>query len=246
MEITGIMVQSAELLDIIKEAENTYTYRFSIPKGMTWEAGTNAHLVANGSDANYAPNKKYVRHLSICSLPEEGYMGFSTRIREGASVFKQNLKVCKPGDKLQVFGLKNRLPLPRENKPVVLISMGVGVATFRPMILEYAKDQKGIPQLVNLNIDKAGSAIYWEELSKFHMEGFSNHYVNTRQELREQIDQSLALNDAEYHIVGSDEFLLEIGTYLIQKGVQNTQIKLDKKATRAQAMVQQMAEAAHS
>ncbi len=240
MEITGLMIQSAELLDIIEESENTYTYRFSIPKGMTWDAGTNAHLVATGSDKNFTPSKESVRHLSICSLPDEGYIGFSTRIREGASIFKQNLKVTEPGDKLQVFGLKNRLPLLRLDKPVVMISMGVGIATFRPMVLEYAQDQKGIPNLINLNIDKVGSAIYKDEMSKFNIKGFESYYVNSRSALQQKINDLLKLENAEFHIVGSDEFLLETGTYLLNNGIAESQIKLDKKEGRYMIMLENM------
>jgi len=240
MEITGIMIKSIELLDIIEEAKDTFTYKFNIPKGTVWEAGTNAHLVANGSDTNYAPNREFMRHMSICSLPEEGYIGFSTRAREGGSTFKRNLRVSKVGDKLQLFGLKNRLPLHRNNRPVVLISMGVGIATMRPMILEYAKDQQNIPQLVNINIDRAVTEIYQNELAALQIPNFENIYVNSRADLHNSIENTLQLTDAEYHIVGSDEFLMNIGAFLLKKGVADDCIKLDKKENRAKQMIEEM------
>jgi len=242
MEITGIMIKSIELLDIIEEAKDTFTYKFNIPKGTVWEAGTNAHLVANGSDTNYAPNREFMRHMSICSLPEEGYIGFSTRAREGGSTFKRNLRVSKVGDKLQLFGLKNRLPLHRNNRPVVLISMGVGIATMRPMILEYAKDQQNIPQLVNINIDRAVTEIYQNELAALQIPNFENIYVNSRADLHNSIENTLQLTDAEYHIVGSDEFLMNIGAFLLKKGVADDCIKLDKKENRAKQMIEEMKE----
>ncbi len=240
MEITGIMIQSIELMDIIEEATNTFTYKFNIPQGTVWDAGTNAHLVANGSDTNYAPDREFMRHMSICSLPEEGYIGFSTRAPEEGSTFKRNLRVSNIGDKLQLFGLKNRLPLHRNNRPVVLISMGVGIATMRPMMLEYAKDQKGISQLININIDRAVTEIYQNELTALKIPNFKNIYVNSRADLHESIAGTLDLKDAEYHIVGSDEFLMNIGSFLLNKGVGDDCIKLDKKEKRAQKMIEEM------
>lgn len=240
MKITGIMIQSIELLDIKQEAEDTFTYKFNIPKGVVWDAGTNAHLVATGSNTNYAPGKEFMRHMSICSLPEEGYIGFSTRAREGGSTFKRNLKVSKIGDKLQLFGLKNRLPLVRENKPVVLISMGVGIATMRPMILEYAKDQSKISQLTSINIDGSTIAVYHDELAALKAPRFVNIYVNSRADLLQKIEATLLQEDAEYHIVGSDDFVMNIGAFLLQKGVADHCLRVDKKEKRAKQMIEAM------
>ena len=243
MEITGIMIKSIELLDIIKEAEDTFTYKFNVPNNTTWDAGTNAHLVATGSDTNYAPAPEFTRHMSICSVPDEGYIGFTTRAREGGSTFKRNLRVSKVGDKLQLFKLMNRLPLQRNNKPVVLISMGVGIATMRPMILEFAKDQSNIPQLININIDRAVTEIYQEELATLAIPNFENIYVNSRADLHQSIENTIKLDNAEYHIVGSDEFLMSIGSFLLNKGVSEESIKLDKKDNRTQQMIKKMQEA---
>lgn len=240
MEITRLEIESIELLDIKEEAKETYTYKFSIPKGLTWDAGTNAKLVATGSETNYAPSGESTRHLSICSLPDEGFIGFTTRVREGASTFKRNLKVSKIGDKLQLFGLKNRLPLHRNDKAVVLITMGVGIATMRPMMLEYAKDQSHISKLININIDRSVTEIYQDELLQLNMPNFENIYVNSRAQLHQSIEDTLQLENAEYHIVGSDEFLMNIGAFLVQKGVAGECIKIDKKEKRALQMIEEM------
>ena len=241
MEIKGLMIQTIQLLEIKKEAANTYTYKFSIPQGSTWEAGTNAHLVATGSDTNFVPSPDCTRHLSICSLPNEGYMGFSTRIREGASLFKQNLRVCNVGDKLHLYKLVNRLPLQRKDVPVVLVSMGVGIATFRPMILAYAHDQIHVSQLVSINIDRTESSIYKDELEALDIPNFKNSYVHTRATLQHELLETKALENAEYHIVGSDEFLLSIGQFLIENGISAEQIMLDKKENRRLQMLEAMA-----
>jgi NAD(P)H-flavin reductase len=240
MEITGIMVNSATLIDIIKEAEDTYTYKFNIPSGATWDAGTNAHLVANGIDTDFTPAKEFTRHMSICSLPEEGFLGFTTRVRKGGSTFKRNLKVSKIGDKLQIYGLKNRLPLTRNGKSVILVSMGVGIATMRPMILEYAKCQNDLPKLISINIDKDETFIYKQELDKANIKNFENYYVNSRRTLFQQLFKTLSIEDAEYHVVGSDEFIEGIAHYLLKNDVDAEDIKLDKKPKRAMSILEKL------
>lgn len=241
MEITGIMVTSAKLINIKKEAEDTYTYKFDIPAGTSWDAGTNAHLVANGTPNDFTPSQEHTRHLSISSLPHEGYMGFTTRVREGSSTFKRNLKVCQIGDQLQIYGLKNRLPLSRKNKPVVLISMGVGMATMRPMILEYAKNQDQIDRLISINIDKEKTMIYKNELEYLKIPRFYNHYVSQREELYAKINRTFQFSDAEYHIVGSDDFLNSIASFLIKNNIDLKNIKLDKKTAREKQILTELA-----
>ena len=239
MEIKSILTSSITLLDIIKEDEETYTYKFNIPQGTTWEAGTNAHLVARGNDRNFTPSKEHMRHFSICSLPEEGYMGFSTRIRNNASTFKENLRVVKPGDKLQVYGLKNRLPLERNNQTVVLISMGVGIATMRPILLAAAKNPIGLHKVININIDKKDKRIYGKELDQLSsLPIIFSHYTHSRQAFFHVIDQTINEANAEFHIVGSDEFIEDTARHLISKNVDKTQIRLDKKPARTAAILE--------
>lgn len=240
MEIKSLLTSSIQLLEIVKEDEETYTYKFNIPQGTTWDAGTNAHLVAIGSEHNFAPSKEHMRHFSICSLPEEGYMGFSTRIRNNASTFKENLKVVKPGDKLQVYGLKNRLPLERNNQTVVLLSMGVGIATMRPILLAAANNGEGLGKVININIDKKDKRIYGAELEALNQqEQIEVHYTHTRNAFYQTINTTLNEKDAEYHIVGSDEFVQNTAQYLISHKVAKAQIKLDKKPARTEAILSQ-------
>lgn len=146
-----IISQAVALKEIVKEATDTYTYKFDIPKGIIWNAGANLHLLPGTLDEDIKIGKEMVRHLSVMSLPHEGYMGITTRIREQASDFKKKLQQSQSGDTMRVFGIKNHLPLKRENHPVVLVSMGVGIATIRPMILEYVADQSNIPLIININ-----------------------------------------------------------------------------------------------
>ncbi len=237
MKIQSLLTSPIQLLEIIKEDEETYTYKFDIPEGCTWDAGTNAHLVATGSVKNFIPEKEFTRHFSICSLPDEGYMGFTTRIRNNASTFKENLKVSKIGDKLQLFGLQNRLPLVRKNQTVVLISMGVGIATMRPILLSAASHPRGLTKVINITIDKDDKEIYANELRSLSPELIEHHYTHSRDDFYNEIDKTLTTSQAEYHIVGSNEFVFEITRHLLNNKIAKTNIRLDKKPHRAKEIL---------
>src|SRR5699024_12122988 len=52
-----------------------------------------------------------------------------------------------------IFKTYSNVPLKRENKNVYLLSSGVGLATFRPLILDYLNNATNVNQLHSLNID---------------------------------------------------------------------------------------------
>ncbi|MGQ1947513.1 hypothetical protein ACT3CD_10500 [Geofilum sp. OHC36d9] len=221
--------QPVTLNEIIQEATDTYTYKFNIPKGMTWTAGANLHLLPYGLDEDIEIDKKTVHHLSIINLPGEGYIGITTRIRKQTSVFKKKLQEAQIGDTMCIFKIKNRLPLKRENHPVVLISMGVGIATMRPLLLEYVADQSNIPAIININVDSSGEFIYKNELISTEKHGVKNYFTKSRTEMKEAIKTTFQLKDQRYYIVGSDNFLSSTTDFLLKNHIEKHQIYFDKR-----------------
>jgi ferredoxin--NADP+ reductase len=216
------------LKEIIQEATDTYTYKFNIPKGITWTAGANLHLLPYGLDEDIEIDKKTVHHLSIINLPGEGYIGITTRIRKQASDFKKKLQESQIGDTMCIFKVKNHMPLKRENHPVVLISMGVGIATMRPLILEYVTDQTNIPAMININVDNSGTFIYKRELISTEKHGVKNDFTKSRTEIKEAIKTTFQLKDPRYYIVGSDNFLSNMSGFLLKNHIEKHQIYFDK------------------
>jgi len=226
--IFRIISKSVTLQEIVKEATDTFTFKFDIPKGTSWAAGSNLHLLPSGLDGDTEIGKETVRHLSIINLPDEGYIGITTRIREQASDFKKKLQKAQPGDTMRIFGIKNHLPLKRDNHPVVLISMGVGIATMRPIILEYVADQSNIPEIININVDSSGGFIFKTELESTEKHGVKNHFVKSRTEMKKAIETTFQLKDARYYMVGSDGFLSDTAGFLLKNDIEQNKIYFDK------------------
>ena len=225
------------LQEIIPEAADTYTYRFELPPGFTWEAGANAHLVAREISTFSAVEKDWRRHMSIMNTPDEGYLGFTTRVREPRSPFKTSLLNTVPGDTLHIYGNKNNFPLIRDGRPTVLLSMGVGMATMRPLIRSFMKNRQGLSSLTSINVDRCESGVYQAEMESLDVSGFTQIYKGNRQSFLDEVDRCLQMKDARYYLVGSDEFLSSIAYYLIGSGIPRSQLMIDKKPHKVQAIL---------
>lgn len=69
------------------------------------------------------------------NLPSESYIAFTTRLSDSA--YKNRLKLIKPGDQMILYKLGQRMPMRYENRPLVLLSMGVDLAAMKPIMATY-------------------------------------------------------------------------------------------------------------
>ncbi len=220
------------IVDIIEESPNTKTYILEKPESLTWDEGSHIHLALEDYDKDELPNKALVRHMSIMSNWDEDKLAFTTRFTEPYSPFRLGLAQLTKGDHLKVFKISSRMTLRREERPLVLISMGVGLATMRPLILRFHQDSTNIPLLVNLNVDAHAAhekALYQEELEGLRNERIQLHWCKSRLELFNALE-TLNIENPIYYVVGSDLFLRTILKRLKAKGVSKDAIMIDKKS----------------
>lgn len=218
-----------KLLEIIEEGEGTKTFYFEKPKELTWEEGSHIHLGLEGFDEGEKPDKSLVRHMSISTLPIEGKIGITTRVPGSHSVFKEKLNTLKLGDEVKLFKCGSRMSLKRKDEPVILISMGVGMATMRPLIKEYLKNQEGVPSLLNITIDSINPFIFQKEFSPLETLDYQNHWISEREVFTQEIQRSAKLSNGIYYIVGTDNFLRDTVKLLRDRQVSLERIVLDKK-----------------
>lgn len=139
--------------EIIEESPEVKTYLLDSPKDFTWEEGAHTHFAIEGLNAGEKPNRSLIRHMSISTLPHENSIGITTRIKEQCSEFKSILRNLEVGNELAIFKTRSNVPLKREDKNVYLLSSGVSLATFRPLILDYLKRADNINHMYSLNIN---------------------------------------------------------------------------------------------
>ncbi len=203
------------------EAKDTYTFYFEKPENLVWKEGDHTHF--------FLPHKEVirenVRHFSFITMPYEDSVAITTRLRGKLSNFKEYLKEMRIGDFLGMAKIGGEFTLIRRNKPIVLVSCGVGIATMRPIIVEFGRDSQGVEALQSINIDSSGDYIYEELLEAYNQEidNFYHKFVKSRSDFYYKLDFIIENNgnNAYYYIVGSDSFMDDISTYLKNKDISN-------------------------
>lgn len=216
-----------QLNNIIKHNEETYSFDFQSPTLSEWSEGDSSKVYLD------VLGKEVGKKFSYATLPEEGIVRFTTRIRRDRSAYKSSLFALKPGDHVEVTMPSGEFKLQRINKPIVILSNGVGIATARSLIKAYEVDQDNIPMMLQINVDSSGR-IYHDELSELEkdIKGFTSLYTTHRSEFYNELDhklQAILLEDADplIYIVGGDGFVSGTLSYLKDVGFEDDSLKTD-------------------
>lgn len=217
---------------IIEESSKVKTYLLECPEGFTWEEGSHTHFALEGFNAGEKPNKSLVRHMSISTLPHENAIGITTRIREKCSEFKSILRTLEVGNQVALFKTHSNVPLKRDDKNVYLLSAGVGLATFRPLVLEYLEHPDNVNQIHSLNIDSSKEFLFTNIFKTVPDKNFTSQFVDNRKEYYEEVKRLAADKDGIFYVVGSDDFLVQNIEILREQGIKPDKIMLDKREQR--------------
>ncbi|GAK10791.1 bifunctional nitric oxide dioxygenase/dihydropteridine reductase 2 [Geomicrobium sp. JCM 19039] len=213
---------------IIDESPEVKTYMLDCPEGFTWEEGAHTHLAFEGFNAGEKPNRSLIRHMSISTLPHENSIGITTRIKEQCSEFKTILRNLNIGDEVALFKTHSNVPLKREDKNIYLLSSGVGLATFRPLVLDYLERADNVNQIHSLNIDSSKEYLFTTMFASAPEKKFTVQFVDNRGDYYEEVRKLAADKNGLFYIVGSDEFLVHNIDVLRNEGIQPEQMMLDK------------------
>ena len=226
MENTDYKIYKVKILDIKDEFKNVKTYTLEKPEGLTWQEGSSFHLAIPGFNAKGELNKKLIHHLSINTLSDEDTVNFTTKFSIRKSDFKKALLAKKVGDYLEFFKIKCHMKLRRENKKIVILSMGIGLSTMRPLINKFKKDPSGITELVSINVARKDNHLFESEISKVDDKIFRQIWVDSRANFFE-ILRKIDVKDSIFYVVGSNEFLLDNIVTLRELGVCDEDIMID-------------------
>ncbi|BAC12201.1 hypothetical protein [Oceanobacillus iheyensis HTE831] len=213
---------------IIEETPEVKTYLLDCPEDFTWEEGAHTHLALEGFNAGEKPNRSLVRHMSISTLPHENSIGITTRIKEQCSEYKTILRTLEVGSDVALFKTHSNVPLKREDKNVYLLSSGVGLATFRPLVLDYLNRADNVNQIHSLNIDSSKDFLFKDVFESAPDKKFTSQFVDYREGYYEEVKNLAADKDGLFYVVGSDEFLAQNIEVLFEQGIHPKQIMLDK------------------
>lgn len=214
--------------DIVEEAPEIKTYMLDCPEGFTWEEGAHTHFAFEGFNAGDKPNRSLIRHMSISTLPHENLIGITTRIREQCSEFKAILRNLDVGSEVALFKTYSNVPLKREGKNVYLLSSGVGLATFRPLVLDYLNRDDNVNHMHSLNIDSSREFLFSNIFESTSDRNFISQFTDNRDDYYEEVKNLATDKEGLFYVVGSDEFLMQNIEVLFEQGIEPEQIMLDK------------------
>lgn len=207
-----------ELVDIVKHTDEIYSFDFHSQEINQWHEGDSSKLFIKIGD------KEISRKFSYATLPSESLIRFTTRIKASRSDYKEVMSKLVTGDVLEITEPSGNFKLLRHNRPLMMLSNGVGIAAIRALIKAYSGDSFGVPELVQINVDQK-STIFKDEFDELVLDlpVFKSHYTMNRKSFYQTLDFELqrmmmdSVNEPYVYVVGSDSFVDDVISYL--KGV---------------------------
>lgn len=213
----------------IQETEDIYTFLFSKPEDFSWHEGDYMRIAFEEFLEGDGTDLTHLRYMSIATLEKEDMIGITTHIGHPPSPYKRKLKEIKMGDTMIINHGASNFRLRREDRSILLLSMGVGLAAFRPLVISASENMEGIESLTSMTINRSEEPIYGTVLNQATV----NHHVTishvtSRQVFYQQIEDYLRrVDNPMIYMVGSYNFLVTLSKFLINKGIDTHDLYID-------------------
>ncbi len=222
--------QHIRLTGVVQHSTEVYSLDFESIFPLEWDAGAHCKVFVKTELAYEG------KTLSYASIPQERIIRFTTRISDKRSAYKSALAKLAIGDLVEVTLPKVNIKLMREDRPILFLSNGVGIAAIRPFVKAYESNKNGIPHVIQLNVDSSGP-IYQDEFSAISLQNplFESYYLQHRQGFYSKLDVVLQglfeshEKDPYIYIIGSEGFVRETFQYLIEMGISDEQLIIDQR-----------------
>lgn len=112
------------------EAENIWSFIFTKPEGLTFQAGQFLQLLVSHENPD---DRGIRRYFTIAASPSEDFLMVTTKIVADSSTFKKALFSSPIGTAFDAVEPAGPFVLPEESRSCVLIAGGIGVTPYRSM-----------------------------------------------------------------------------------------------------------------
>lgn len=219
-----------EVINIVKETEDTYSYMLTIPEGMEWKAGQ--HSFFQCKDYEVEEGDKPKRVFSIASTMEDECIIFTTRIEELHTSYKENLlKKVKIGDKILMTQPIGNFNVHEDYPNSLVIAGGIGITPVRSIFRHLQFNNQKDKKFTVLYADDRGEFAYQETFAEIKgaMPNLDLQYINDREELNRKVEAYAKeyQNDSEYLVTGSPGMSKHFSEWLQLLGIEKSNIKTD-------------------
>jgi ferredoxin-NADP reductase len=211
----------------VKEAQDIYSYAFSLPKRFSFEPGQYMEWTIAHNKTDSRGNRRY---LTISSSPTEPGLMFTIKHPpQNPSAFKQKLSELKPGDKILASHLAGSFTLPKDSsKKIALLAGGVGITPFRSMVKSVTDSAQPRDVALLYSANSPDELAFQRLFAKAYPMGLKASYI-TDGYLDESKIKNLLPDYAQrrFYISGPYGFVNAVETTLLKLGVRSTEIITD-------------------
>lgn len=210
------------LLESYKESEDVYTFLFEKEKDLTWKAGQHGLF-----SITHKKIKNPTRPFSIASAPTENVVKITMRISDEPSDFKKAMLELKQGMKVSMAGPVGSFYV-KEDSPTILIAGGIGITPFRSIVKQVEAEGNCSEKPIDLlYMDSEKTYLFKDELDGLANTSITVTYLDSRNALHQEIDNSLYKKNGKYFIAGPKSMVESVSSYLLNNNIPKRNIKKD-------------------
>ncbi|HTH12796.1 MAG TPA: FAD-dependent oxidoreductase [Spirochaetia bacterium] len=206
------------LKEKIQEYDQVFTLRFVPEEPIDFVPGQYVHLLAPASP----PGPENVRHLSLASTPEEGFLQFTVDLAP-TSTYKTRLAALEPGGQAHLFKVKGEFvwgdPPPSQ---AIFWAGGLGITPVRSLVRSLVATKLSVDwALVHV---ARGAWLYQKEF-----EPWGGNQVRIRREglATEIAPRTGQWPGARHYVSGSARFVTAVTQMLTDAGVPEARVVVE-------------------
>lgn len=218
-----------ELKKRIQETSDSYSYIFEIPEGFEWKAGQHTSWIFPDFDLD---KKEKRRIFTIASAPNDGFLMFTTRIRENKSPYKEALlNEVDLGSKVIVTDALGKYAFKENKKYSLCVAGGIGITPIRSLVKSLYNNNDPNHEILVIYSDSSGEFCYldfWKEAQE-KFDNLKVRLVNETDDCINAVKEYVEKrgNEAEYLIAGSPGMNNAYKEMLSESGIDKENIVLD-------------------
>jgi ferredoxin-NADP reductase len=202
-----------EFISRINLVADIWEFTFSKPSAFNFDAGDYVELSI--------PNVGS-RWLSMPSSPNENTLKFTLKIRQPISGFKAALQLLKPRDIVLTSPAIGNFNLPRQNKQLLFIALGLGITPYRSML--QSPEIKIFDDISLLYVAKPKEHIYESEIKSSKVKYIKHEARFASKDLLKLVPD---YTKRIIFLSGPENACIKLFNELIDHGISLHQIKLE-------------------